>query len=256
MRFFDSHCHLEDDRLLDKVDDIILSMQAANVEKCICAGSDLITSEKIVELTKKYNDVVYGAVGYHPHEAKHFKQSDLDIIEQWTKQKNILCIGEIGLDYYYEYSDRETQKKVLNAQLDLAKELDLPVMFHVRDAHGDMLELLKKRNDVKKAVMHCFSGSLELANEYIKMGFIISFAGPLTYKNSAKLPLIAEAVPMDKFFIETDSPYLSPVPYRGKTNQPAYVVEVAEKIAEIKNLSLEEVAEQSFLNTCNFYNIK
>lgn len=255
MRFFDSHCHLEDSRLFDDIDNIISNMKLALVEKCICAGSDLETSKRIVDLTKKYYDIVYGTVGYHPHEAKHFKTDYLYNLEKWSKEKNVVCIGEIGLDYYYEHSDRETQKKVLNEQLDLAVALDVPVMFHVRDAHGDMLELLKKRRDVKKAVMHCFSGSLEIANEYIKMGYIISFAGPLTYKNSAKLPIIAKSVPLDQFFIETDSPYLSPVPYRGKINQPAYVVEVAKKIAEIKQLSLEQVAEQSFINTCNFYNI-
>ncbi|NMD37910.1 MAG: TatD family hydrolase, partial [Christensenellaceae bacterium] len=239
----------------DDIDNIISNMKLALVEKCICAGSDLETSKRIVDLTKKYYDIVYGTVGYHPHEAKHFKTDYLYNLEKWSKEKNVVCIGEIGLDYYYEHSDRETQKKVLNEQLDLAVALDVPVMFHVRDAHGDMLELLKKRRDVKKAVMHCFSGSLEIANEYIKMGYIISFAGPLTYKNSAKLPIIAKSVPLDQFFIETDSPYLSPVPYRGKINQPAYVVEVAKKIAEIKQLSLEQVAEQSFINTCNFYNI-
>lgn len=223
------------------------------MDKCICAGSDRKSSEKIISLTQKYRPI-YGTVGIHPHEAKHFVEEDISLLANWQNMEKIVGIGEIGLDYYYDFSDRETQRVVLKKQIELGIELDVPLMFHVRDAHGDMMDILKSY-PIRRAVMHCFSGSLEVAKEYIKKGFIISFAGPITFKNAAKLPDIVAYVPMDQFFIETDSPYLAPVPYRGKRNEPAYVVEVAKKIAEIKNLPTEAIAEQSYQNVCNFYGI-
>lgn len=254
MIIFDSHCHLEDEKFANDLDAVLNRMEENNVKYCICAGSDMQTSQKIVNLSQTYEQI-YACVGIHPHEAKHFKKDDLSLLKEWAKLDKVLGIGEIGLDYYYDLSDRQVQKDVLNRQLDLALEIDMPVMFHIRDAHGDMLDLLKKRGDIKKAVLHCFSGSLEIAKEYIKMGYIISFAGPITFKNAAKLPDVASIVPLDQFFIETDSPYLAPVPYRGKRNEPTYVVEVAKKIAEIKGISLEQVAEHSLKNVCRFYSI-
>lgn len=251
--FFDSHCHLESEKFQGEIDIILENMQKAGVDKCICASSDMQTSRDIIALTQKY-DSIYGTVGIHPHEARHFVEEDLQSLAEWQNLDKILGIGEIGLDYYYDFSPREIQKEVLKKQIELAIDLNVPLMFHVRDAHGDMLEILKPYA-IRRGVMHCFSGSLEVAKEYIKRGFVISFAGPLTFKNASKLPEIAKTVPMEQFFIETDSPYLSPVPYRGKRNEPAYVVEVAKKIAEIKGISLEQCAKQSYENVCRFYDI-
>lgn len=252
--YFDSHCHLESERFAGEADAVLANMLEAGVDRCICAGSDMATSAQIVELCRLYAPV-YGTVGVHPHEAKHFQQRDLQQITAWLELEKIVGIGEIGLDYYYDYSDRDTQRSVLRQQIELGIDLDVPLMFHVRDAHGDMMEMLKPYR-IRRGVMHCYSGSLEVAKEYIKRGFIISFAGPITFKNAAKLPEIAAYVPMDQFFIETDSPYLAPVPHRGKRNEPAYVVEVAKKIAEVKGCTVEEIAVQTYQNVCGFYGIE
>ncbi len=254
MIFFDSHCHLENEQFKGEIEQVLHHMQELGVDKCICAGSDMQTSAQILDLTKKH-EPIYGTVGIHPHEAKFFKNEDLQTLANWQNEAKIVGIGEIGLDYYYNHSEPEVQKDVLKKQIELAIDLDVPLMFHVRDAHGDMLDIVKRYN-IKRGVMHCFSGSIEIAKEYLKRGFIISFAGPLTFKNAAKLPDIAAMVPEDRYFIETDSPYLAPVPFRGKRNEPAYVVEVAKKIAEIKNMRLEDVAAQSYKNICSFYDIQ
>ena len=255
MRFFDSHCHLENEKFNDDIAQVLDNMHNAGVDKCICAGSDMLTSEQIVNLAEKHKEI-YATVAVHPHEAKHFKDEDLKTISEWLKLKKVVGIGEIGLDYYYDFSDRDTQKKVFKKQIELGIEMNVPIMLHIREAHGDTMEILKyygKR--LKKCVFHCYSGSAEMAKEYVKMGFYISFAGPITFKNASNLIEVPKVVPDDMYFIETDSPYLAPVPYRGKRNEPALVVEIAKKIAEIKGIPLEKVAEKSYENVCRFYDI-
>lgn len=256
MKLFDSHCHLENEKFKDDFNDILNNMESAHVERCICAGSDMQTSEKIVSLTEQYPQI-YGVVGIHPHESKFFKDEDLSTIAKWLENEKIVGIGEIGLDYFYDLSDRDIQKAVVNKQLDLACELDVPAVFHIRDAHGDFLDILKnrKKNIPKRGVMHCFSGSVETAEQYMKLGFYISFSGTITFKNAAKLPKLAKIIPKEKFLIETDSPYLAPVPFRGKRNEPSNVAQVAIKIAQLRGISPDEVALQAYNNTCELYNI-
>lgn len=255
MRFFDSHCHLENEKFNDDIAQVIDNMHNACVDKCICAGSDMLTSEQIVNLAEKHKEI-YATVAVHPHEAKRFKDEDLKTISEWLKLRKVVGIGEIGLDYYYDFSDRDTQKKVFKKQIELGIEMNVPIMLHIREAHGDTMEILKYYGkSLKKCVFHCYSGSAEMAKEYIKMGFYISFAGPITFKNASNLIEVPKVVPDDMYFIETDSPYLAPVPYRGKRNEPAFVVEIAKKIAEIKGIPLEKVAEQSYENVCRFYDI-
>lgn len=255
MRFFDSHCHLENEQFTNDIDIVLENMKKANVVACICAGSDMKTSNEIYNLSNIYSEV-YATVGIHPHESKYFKDTDLLTIEKYLENPKVLGIGEIGLDYYYDLSDRETQKRVFKKQIELAIELDKPIMLHIRDAHGDAMEILKSYNGkIRRCVMHCYSGSPEMAKEYVKMGFYISFAGPITFKNAKRLIEVPNVVPNDMYFIETDSPYLAPVPYRGKRNEPTFVVEVARKTAELTGKTLEEVAEQSYKNVCRFYDI-
>lgn len=166
------------------------------------------------------------------------------------------AIGEIGLDYHYDYSPRDVQKKVFIQQINLAKSLKLPIIIHDREAHEDVMRILKEEKAFETGVvMHCFSGSADLAKQYIKLGAYISVAGPLTFKNNRKTIEVVEKVPMDRLFVETDSPFLTPVPYRGKRNEPAYVQYVADRVAEIKGLSYQEVVDQTRENACRFFNI-
>ncbi|MDD3335592.1 MAG: TatD family hydrolase [Eubacteriales bacterium] len=255
MNLFDSHCHLEDERFLGGVDEALAAMEAAGVRRCILAGSEMESSEAIVALTKKYPQV-YGVVGVHPHEAKAFEDGNLKRMAEWLSLDKIVGVGEIGLDYFYDLSPRETQKAVLVKQLLFAKEQGVPAVFHVRDAHGDMLDVLRAhRSELPDGVLHCYSGSVESAKQYLDMGFYLSFAGPVTFKNAAKLAEAAIYCPLDRLLVETDSPYLAPVPMRGKRNEPAFVRLVAEKIAELRGMDLEELARIATENTCRLYRI-
>lgn len=253
---FDSHCHLEDERFQDDRDQVMQRMAESGVARCILAGSDLDSSRRIVELTQKHPNV-YGVVGYHPHEAKYWTEDCIDQLTLWQKEERIVGIGEIGLDYYYDLSPRETQQQVFETQLLLARRLGVPAVFHIRDAHGDVLDILRAhRGELPSGVVHCYSGSVESAREYLDMGFYISFAGPVTFKNANRLLDVARYVPQDRFLIETDSPYLAPVPMRGRRNEPAYVQYVAQVMAQLRGVSPEDIARTSSQNTCRLYGIK
>ena len=236
MSLFDSHCHLEDDRFSGDVEGALERMQQSGVTRCILAASDMPTAEKIVALADAYPQV-YGMVGFHPHEASQFREENLTQMAEWLKNPKIVGVGEIGLDYYYDHSPRDVQRSVLERQLDFALEQDVPVAFHIRDAHGDTLDLLSHRKGrLPEGVLHCFSGSLECARQYLDMGFYISFAGPVTFKNAAKLQEVARYCPVDRLLVETDSPYLAPVPLRGQRNEPANVRYVAQMVASLKDM--------------------
>ena len=255
MNIIDSHCHLENEKFHGEEDAVLSRMAEAGVTHAILVASDMQTSQAIVDLTNVHSNL-FGLVGVHPHEASHFKNSDLDQLEKWLTLKSIVGIGEIGLDYYYDFSPRDVQKDVLDAQLAFAYEQKKAVCFHIRDAHGDMQSFLQTRkNKLPTGVMHCFSGSVEVAKSYLDMGFMLSFAGPITFKNANKLLDVVAYCPMDRFLIETDSPYLAPVPMRGKRNEPSYVVHVANRVAEIKNIPVETVIAQATKNTCNLYSL-
>lgn len=255
MELFDSHCHLEDERFQGEVEDVLTRMAEVGVTRCILASSDMPTGTKIVGLADQYPQV-YGMVGFHPHEASQFREEDLAQMAQWLKHDKIVGVGEIGLDYYYDHSPRDVQRQVLERQLDFALEQKVPVAFHIRDAHGDTLDMFSHRKSrLPEGVLHCFSGSLECARQYLDMGFYLSFAGPVTFKNAAKLQEVAKYCPIDRLLVETDSPYLAPVPLRGQRNEPANVRFVAQMVADLKGMEPEELARQAFENTCRLYRI-
>lgn len=245
----DSHCHLEDKRFEGEVAATLGRMREAGVDRCILAGSDEASSARIVRLTEKYEGV-YGVVGVHPHEASAFTLDFLRLITDWLTSPRIVGVGEIGLDYYYDHSPREAQRDALAAQIDYAYRSKLPAVFHVRDAHGEFTDMLRARSTrLPQGVMHCYTGSLESAKTYLNLGLYISFSGSVTFKNARNLQEVARYVPLDRLLIETDSPYLAPVPVRGKRNEPAYVRYVAEKMAELRGMDTDELARQAARNT-------
>lgn len=251
----DSHCHLEDERFAGEVEQTLERMHTAGVDRCILAGSDTDTCARIVALTEQYEGV-YGVVGVHPHEAETFTPSMLTQMDEWLAHPHIVGVGEIGLDYYYDKDTRELQRSVLEAQVDYAYRKGVPAVFHIRDAHGDFTDLLRARKaSLPQGVMHCFAGSLESAKVYLDLGFYISFSGSVTFKNAKNLQEVARHIPLDRLLIETDSPYLAPVPMRGQRNEPAYVRFVAEKVAELKGLSVEELTAHTTVNTERLYNL-
>ena len=255
MNLFDSHCHLEDERFQGEVEQVLSRMAAAGVNRCICAGSDLDSSSRIVKLTGEHAPI-YGMVGVHPQEADGFREAQLDDFARWLQDPQIVGVGEIGLDYYYDFSPRDIQKQVFSEQLELAWQLDVPVILHIRDAHGDAYDMLRARADrLPQGVIHCCSASAELVREYIKMGFYVSFAGPITFKKAASVVSASQTVPLERLLIETDSPYLTPVPLRGQRNEPAYVRYVLEKQAEVHGVSAEELAQITTQNAMRLYRI-
>ena len=254
MRIFDTHCHLDDDKFREDVEDVYQRMLQAGVRRCVCVGSDLESSARCMELAAAHEGV-YAAVGLHPNEAMDAPEGYLDRLRDMLAEPKVVALGEIGLDYYYDHLPRDRQKEIMNAQIDLALETDKPVIFHVRDAHGDLIECFRRRDQLPRGIIHCFSGSAETAREYVKMGFYISFAGPLTFKNAPHLWAAALETPQDRLLVETDSPYLAPVPLRGKRNEPANVALTLKKLAELRELPEEEMARITWENACRIYGI-
>ncbi|MEG6617139.1 TatD family hydrolase [Peptococcaceae bacterium 1198_IL3148] len=240
MNFIDTHAHLNDQRFAADREQLINDAMKSGLT-IINAGNDLETSSTALALAKKY-PFIYATVGVHPHDAKDVPDDYLRQLKNLAADQRVVAIGEIGLDYYYDLSPRDVQRQVFVAQLNLAKELNLPVVIHLRDAYGDFLEIMRQEKLAPiGGVMHCYSGSMEVAQECLNMGFYISFAGPVTFKNAANLKEVAAQVPLEKILVETDSPYLTPVPHRGKRNQPDYVKYVAEQIAELKQMPVSEL---------------
>jgi len=194
-------------------------------------------------------EVVYAALGIHPHDAQMADEEFYDFIIQNSDYEKVVAVGEIGLDYYYDNSPRVIQREVFKRQMEIAVNKDLPVIIHSRDAHQDTYNMLESFKGKVRGVMHSYSGSWEMAKRYLDLGYYISLSGPLTFKNSRKLPEVAANTPLDRILVETDSPYLTPVPYRGRTNNPSYVRYVAEKIADIKEITFEKLMENVERNT-------
>lgn len=253
-RLFDAHCHYEDERFEEDREEAYQRMLHSGVCRCVCVGSDLDTSRRCLDFAQRHEGA-YAAAGVHPHEAKDAPEDYLEQLMALLVQPKAVALGEIGLDYYYDLSPRDVQKRVMEEQIDLALRLRKPVIFHIRDAHGDMLEAFRRRKELPAGVIHCFSGSPETAREYVKMGFYVSFAGPLTFKKAPHLWEAAKAVPLDRLMVETDSPYLSPEPLRGRRNEPANVRWVLKKLAALRELPEEEMARITEENTCRFYRI-
>lgn len=246
---FDTHAHLDDSKFDDDRDAVIQRCKEEGVALILNAASNLATSVKAIKLTQEY-DFIYASVGVHPHDASEMDENSCGILaEMAEKNQKVRAIGEIGLDYYYDYSPRDVQKKRFAQQIDMAKQLKLPVIIHDRDAHEDTMNILKKSgvNEVG-GVLHSFSGSVEMMRECLRLNMCISLSGPVTFKNARKTVEVAQSVPLDMLLIETDSPYLTPVPHRGERNYPAYVRHVAEKIAALRDMDFEEVARITMEN--------
>ncbi|MDQ0258016.1 TatD DNase family protein [Evansella vedderi] len=240
---FDTHVHLNADHYEEDVEVVIERAREAGVTKMVVVGFDEKTIPKAMDLVEKY-DFLYAAVGWHPVDAVDLEDRHLEWIKELAAHPKVVAIGETGLDYHWDKSPKEVQKEAFRKQIQLAKEVQLPIIIHDRDAHGDIVEILKEEDASEVGgIMHCFGGDLDIAKECLKMNFYISFGGPVTFKN-AKLPKeVAKEIPLDRLLIETDAPFLAPHPYRGKRNEPAYVKLVAEKLAELKEITFEEMAE-------------
>lgn len=252
----DSHAHLDSKEFDKDREEIVKSFKDLDIEYTIVPAANMKSSNKIVKLIKEY-DELYGAVGVHPHDTKDMKIEDIEELFKLSEEEKVIAIGEIGLDYYYEYTDREIQKKWFREQIKLAKKIGLPIIVHEREAAKDVFDIISSEYDeTLKGVIHCYSGSLEMAKNYIDLGFFISFAGPVTFKNAIKPKEVAKDIPLDRLLVETDSPYLTPVPFRGKRNNPTYVKYVAEEIAKLKDISLEELEKITNKNTKILFNLK
>ncbi len=244
---FDTHAHYDDDAFDVDRDALLSAMPEKGVGLIVNPGCDLKTSQTAVSLARRY-DHVYAAVGIHPENCGDFVPAHIDALRALAVEKKVVAIGEIGLDYYWaENPPREFQQQVFRAQLELALELDLPVIVHDRDAHGDTLAIVSEYPALR-GVFHCFSGSPEMAEALLKRGWYLGFDGPITYKNARRAPEVAAITPLDRMVIETDSPYLTPVPHRGQRNDSTYVHLVAEKLAEWKNITAEEMAQTTWKN--------
>ena len=254
--FIDTHCHLEDENFSADRAEVLERAKIAGVEAIINFGSTMQSSIAVAELAKNFPEL-YAGVGIHPEEIDEFDENSAAKLAELATDKKIIAIGEIGLDYHWEKDSerRLIQQKIFIEQLDLARQLNLPVCIHSRDAHGDTLKILKSEAKNLRGVLHCYSGSLEMAREVWRLGWLIGVDGPLTFKNSAKLPEVVKAAPRDMILIETDAPYLAPVPCRGKRNEPAYVVEVAKKLATLRGETLGEVADYTTANAKNLYQL-
>lgn len=250
----DTHAHLDDLKYENDLDEVVTRAGQYGVTRIISMGDTMAASLNAVKIAEKYEGVFAGA-GVHPQEALTLMDGDYDILAQLMTLPKVKVLGEIGLDYYYENASREKQQEIFIRQLDVARQMHMPVSIHDRDAHGDTMAILKKEGKGLTGSIHCFSGSWEMAKELLKMGWFLGVDGPLTFKNAAKLPEIIAKIPLDRLLLETDSPYLAPVPKRGRRNEPAYVKYIAEKVAEIRNISFEEVAKQTTFNAVNLFNL-
>ena len=251
----DTHAHLFLPNFENDIDEIIKRAHQNGIDYIIIPATDIKTSHQVLELCDKY-DFIFGAVGVHPHDTKDWNPSLLTEIKELSRHKKIVAIGEIGLDYYYDFSPKEKQIEAFKSQIDLAVELNLPVIIHNRDSDEDMLKIIKEYcGSGLKAQFHCYSSPLEYAKEYIRMGHFVSFTGNITFKKADELRDTLSKISLEHVMIETDSPFMTPVPHRGKRNEPAYVKLVAEKVAEVHNLSIEDIARFTSYNVFRMFGI-
>lgn len=248
----DSHCHLYMGSWSKNMDDVLMRAQERGVGKIICPGIDIDSSWQSLTIAKNHANV-FAAAGIHPHDASNAPADFINQLRDIFTQPKIVALGEIGLDYYRNISDAETQRKVFKKQLQLAKEMDLPVIIHNRNADADIIHLIQQVSPMR-GVAHCFSSDLTTAKIFLDMGFYISFAGNLTYKNS-NLPEVVKEIPLDRLLIETDAPFMSPIPYRSKENEPSRVKYVADKLADCKGVSYETIELVTQNNTEKLFNL-
>lgn len=249
---FDTHAHYDDSRFDEDRDELIASLSEKGVSHIVNCGCDFKSSLTTVALAEKY-DFIYAAVGVHAHEAEEATEGDLAEIERLYEKEKVVAVGEVGLDYHYDFSPRERQLEIFERQLILANRLDLPVIVHDREAHEDTMNLLKKYKP--KGVVHCFSGSAEMAKEIVKLGMYIGIGGAVTFKNAKKPVEVVEYLPLDRLLLETDAPYMTPVPFRGQRCDSAHITYTAEKIAEIKGIDTQELIDICNKNAKNLFGI-
>ena len=251
---FDTPAHYDDEQFDEDRDALLCSMQEGGVGTIVNAGSDVASWEDVRALTARY-PFIYGAAGVHPDDVGELNEENFMRLRAVLREEKMVAVGEIGLDYYWDNESHEVQKTWFIRQLELARELEMPVIIHSREAAADTLQIMKEHARGLKGVIHCFSYSAEMAREYVKMGFFIGVGGVVTFKNSRKLKEVVEETPLEYLLLETDCPYLAPVPNRGKRNSSLNLVYVAEQIAELKQLSYDEVVEQTEKNARRFYNL-
>lgn len=248
----DTHMHLYDKKFDEIREDVINESLASGITKMIACGCDYETSLKCIELAEKY-DFIYAAVGIHPSEAHKVNLEDLSWIYKLAKHEKVVAIGEIGLDYYWDKTYIDIQKNMFIKQIEIAKELNLPIIVHSRDSISDTYTILKDNR--VNGVLHCFSGSLEMAREFVKLGYYLGVGGVLTFNNSKEVKKVVEEISLEKLLTETDAPYLAPVPFRGTINKPAYIPYIIKKIAEIKNIDIDLAENQLYQNAHDLFKL-
>ena len=246
---FDTHAHYDSDAFDETREDLLFSLSKNGVYRAVNCACDTMSIKTTIGLSEKY-PFIYSALGYHPEDID--KGVDFEYLKAVLQHKKVVAVGEIGLDYHYRDDNKDMQKKVFAKQIEIAMDVGLPVIVHDRDAHGDTLEILKYYKP--KAVLHCYSGSAETAEELIKMGMYIGIGGAVTFKNAKDLKETAKIIPIDRMLLETDAPYLAPVPFRGKLNSPEYLKYIAQEIATLRNIDIEEVKKQTTLNAKRLFN--
>lgn len=252
---FDTHVHLNAWQFKEDLNEVIERAVEAGVTRMTVVGFDEETIPPAIEIAETY-DFIYAAVGWHPVDAIDFKDHHLDYLREYAQHEKVVALGEMGLDYYWDKSPKDVQEKVFRTQIQLAKEVNLPIIIHNREATDDVIRILQEEKaEEVGGIMHCYSGTVEQMQPCLEMNFYISLAGPVTFKN-AKLPKkVAKEVPLDRLLVETDAPYLAPHPFRGKRNEPAYVTKVAEAIAELRNMDYETICEITTKNALAIYRI-
>ncbi len=253
--FIDTHSHIDMDEFKDNIPEILAKCNDVGVTKIIIPGVNVEDTPRIIDLIDKY-DNLYALVGMHPEEAAKWDSNSYVYFKNIAMHPKVLGIGEIGLDYYWDRSTAKLQQEIFKLQIELAKEIHKPICVHDREAHADTMNILKETNAIEAGVvLHCFSGSVEFLEECIKEGFYISLGGVTTFKNAKKPQEIAKHVPIDRLMLETDAPYLTPTPHRGEINYPYYVPIIAEYIANLKSVTVDELAQNTYNNSIRFFNI-
>ncbi|GAF66531.1 TatD family hydrolase [Alkalihalobacillus trypoxylicola] len=252
---FDTHVHLNADQFEDDLEEVLQKARSAKVKEMVVVGFDEKTIKKALKLVEN-NDNLYAAVGWHPVDAVDMTEDHLTWLEELSQHPKVVALGEMGLDYHWDKSPKDVQKEVFRKQIRLAKKVNLPIIIHNRDADQDVVDILKEEEASEVGgIMHCFGGSVEIAQQCLDMNFYISLGGPVTFKNAKRPKQVAKEIPLDKLLIETDCPYLAPHPYRGKRNEPAYVELVAKEIADLRGMTFEEVAKTTSQNAKKLFRL-
>lgn len=252
---FDTHVHLNSEKYNIDLDEVIKRALEADVKLMTVVGFDEPSNARAIALAQQY-EFIYAVVGIHPSDARSATDESWPLLREQLKHPKVVALGECGFDYYHDTSFNATQREIFKKQLEIAKEMEMPIVVHMRDSVADTYEMLRDHGKGLSGVVHCYSGDVQMMHKFIELGFYIGLDGPVTFKNAHAVHEVAKAVPINKLVIETDGPYLTPTPYRGKRNEPAYVAYVAEKIAELKGLSYEEVCEITTQNGLKMYNMK